>query len=107
MEDTGRGACVSASSAPYHRTDNAPFNPHFHKAIPLEQCSPLVPTPYLLISLLVALWNFCRTGCLGDAAIRGRVEVFMHVRVTLLDVGPLKSLMGDSQRAVYHAAGVI
>lgn len=34
------GACVSASSAPYQRTADAPFNPHFHKAIPLEPSSP-------------------------------------------------------------------
>lgn len=35
-----KGGCVSASKTPYQRTAAAPFNPHLHKAIPLEPCSP-------------------------------------------------------------------
>lgn len=82
--------------------------------------------PLTLISIKSLLWNRVphRSGLptflfhslwhrkiLPEQALRRRgvrpVEVFVHVSVTLLDVRPLKSLMADSQRAVYHAAGII
>lgn len=96
------GACVSASSAPYQRTDDAPFNPHFHEAIPLEPCSPQVLIPYLLIP-----FSPRRRGILAEQAAfeaqraGGPLECVCNASVTLPDVRPL---MADSQRAVLQCS---
>lgn len=106
MKVLGAGACVSASSAPYQRTDDAPFNPHFHEAIPLEPCSPQVLIPYLLIPF--SPW---RSGILAEQAAfeapraGGPLDCVYAMPVSLRLMSDL--LWPIPREPLYNAAGVI
>lgn len=92
----------------------APFNPHLHKAIPLEPSSPKTSTaPHLDTHLQVVLnpsWNKLPLR-LQDGACLGECESVLGVRASR-DPESSVWLRGEErgkreQSAVYHSADII